>query len=375
MARKKHRRTAPTLITVTFVFVAASAVVVGVLFFVLMRERFDSYQRDVMISAIGTRAEGVQTAFAHALFEQWSRLRHLSGVIGDHDAAAIAMTLDTIVGDGSQISWGGYANVDGTILAASGNLLVGADVSSRPWFQEGLEGPYAGDVHDAVLLAEKLGSSKDSLPRFLDLAMPVRDGNGEIRGVLGLHLNADWAASYIKDIADALDIDVYLVNENGTVVIASDDAHHGSLDIPSMRAARTGAAASYLERWPDGRMYFSATVPEVGYRELPSFGWSLVARIPAEAFLAPQENFSERMIFYLVSFGVMLILMTLIFIQFFIRPISTLSRNARKIADGIDVYPYEPTRTSELRALSGALARLQSRLHRHNQSGDRDPSG
>jgi len=92
---------------------------------------------------------------------------------------------------------------------------------------------------------------------------------------------------------------------------------------------------------------------------------SLVARIPADKMLAPDENLSDQMIFYLASFGLLLLLLTLIFVESYIRPFGTLARTAQKIADGMDIYPEDTNRTRELQVISAALARLQTRLHRH----------
>lgn len=38
-------------------------------------------------------------------------------------------------------SWIGYANSEGIVVAATGGLLVGQSVATRPWFQAGREGP------------------------------------------------------------------------------------------------------------------------------------------------------------------------------------------------------------------------------------------
>ncbi|MBP0649557.1 hypothetical protein J8J40_21170, partial [Mycobacterium tuberculosis] len=75
---------------------------------------------------------------------------------------------------------------------------------------------------------------------------------------------------------------------------------------------------------------------------------------------------SRRLMFYLVVFGLMLLLMTAQFIQAFIRPFHDLAANAERIADDHDVYPFESHRTGELQRIGHALARLQTRLHRHD---------
>ena len=358
--RKSHQK-APKLSVVTYAFVSLSAAVVGVLFLLLMRERLEVYQHATLASAIATRAKGVQTGLARALHEELSNMRHVAERLGGDEPQDMALKLKMVVGDGSRIYWGAFAGIDGRIQASADGLLVGEDASERSWFKEGLEGPYAGAVREDVTLPE----GQDAPKRFISLSMPVRGSAGEIKGVLDLRLNFQWPIDYLSDMADALDIDMFLLSPKGEFIIASDGGSYGALDLPSVRAAQLGAKATNLERWPDGKLYFTTTLPEIVYRDLPNFGWSLIARIPADTMLAPEENLSDQMIFYLASFGLMLLLLTLIFVESYIRPFGTLARTAQKIADGMDIYPEDTNRTRELQVISAALARLQARMRMH----------
>jgi hypothetical protein len=60
--------------------------------------------------------------------------------------------LDTIVATNSQYAWLGIADPSGVVLVATGGILEKVNVIERPWFKAGLAGPFAGDVHDALLL-------------------------------------------------------------------------------------------------------------------------------------------------------------------------------------------------------------------------------
>ena len=55
-------------------------------------------------------------------------------------------------------SWIGVTDTQGVVQVATGNLLQGQDVSQRPWFGAGRQGPYVGDAHDAVLLDKLLAA-------------------------------------------------------------------------------------------------------------------------------------------------------------------------------------------------------------------------
>jgi hypothetical protein len=352
------KRPVPGLVTITASFLGISAVVAAVMLFVAVNERVKAYQAEALRAMVVTRANGVQTAFAYSLFEEWQHLKHVAQTLDTSDVSRTAEQLDTIVADGHRVSWGGYVRTDGIVLAASGGLLQGVDVSSRPWIQQGLERPYAGDVHGAKLLASLLPGTGGEPLRLMDLAMPVEGADGP-KGVLGLHLNFAWAQKYLRELAHSLSIDVLLINREGTVLVATDGVSYGDLDVASVRAARAGVESAFLERWPDGKAYFSASVPGIGYGDLPSFGWSLVARIPADTVFTTQHSLSSSLLFYLAGFGLILLLLSALFIQAFIRPFAELARNAVKVAEGREVFPYQSSRARELQLIGAVLAKLQ----------------
>jgi signal transduction histidine kinase/ActR/RegA family two-component response regulator len=101
-------------------------------------------------------------------------------------------------------AWIGLADAKGKVLAATQNMLVGVDVSARPWFQKSTQGPIVVDVHDAKLLA-LLMPRADPLQqlRFVDLAAPVRDEQDRLIGILGAHLSVEWLSERIKRFASS----------------------------------------------------------------------------------------------------------------------------------------------------------------------------
>jgi hypothetical protein len=354
---------APSLAVVTAGFVLLGLLIGSAIVFNAIDDRMRAYQEASLRTAVETRARGLQTAFAASLHREWTNLESLSRPLAVGDPKEVQDDLSTLVGQGHIISWAGYATNDGTVQVASNGLLVGANVGSRPWFQRGLQGNFAGDAHEAVLLAAKLPQPASGEPlRFLDLATPIPGIGGSTAGVLGVHLNLEWAKAQVRALAEALDIDVFIVNPEGSAVISSVEGEYSNLDLASFRRARSGATGVGLESWPDGNSYFVATLPEATYLNLPKFGWSIVARISADAISQPAQSFSTGLMFNLAVFGALLLLLTLLFIVSFIRPFHHLALNAKAIANGEDVYPYESARTSELATIGSALATLQAKV-------------
>ena len=91
----------------------------------------------------------------------------------------------------SEYAWVGFADKAGIVQAASGDLLVGTSVNSRPWFSAGL-GVYAGDVHTATLLSQHLAGERSEPLRFIDISR-AGPTQADIAGVLAVHLYWDWA--------------------------------------------------------------------------------------------------------------------------------------------------------------------------------------
>lgn len=120
---------------------------------------------------------------ARTLERDWRDLVRLSGQVAEMEPRRLSDVLSGISGDGSRISWIGFADLTGQVVAANNDLLLGQSVSERPWFQNGLNGGFAGDVHDAVLLAQILNPNSTDPLRFIDLARPVKDANGDPIGV------------------------------------------------------------------------------------------------------------------------------------------------------------------------------------------------
>ena len=342
-------------------FVVLGAILFGLATTILLQDRVGRAEAAALEQAVTVRGRHAAHDFARVLDQDWETLKTIADKITLTDGFALKGALDLAAGDGERISWAGFATPDGLVSEASNDLLKNVDVSARPWFQRGLSGDFAGDVHDAVLLNKLLGGSADDPLRFIDLAAQVKDPNGQIAGVLGFHINFTWAEAFLAETAQDLGLDLYLVSQNGDVIIATDGSKPGVRELQSFRAAATGVAQSNREVWPDGVEYFTVVIPDVIYGDLPSFGWRMVARIAPKEFGTMSSGLNSALFYMLSVAGLLLLILTVGFNRMFIHPFSLLADNAKSIADGADEYPLELRRTSELQRLSAALAQLQGR--------------
>lgn len=331
----------------------------GVLTFV--REQHGIYQSSALAQAVNVRLNGIELSLGRALNTNWQQLNTLARLIPNLNADKRRLALDISIGDGNRVAWIGFASTDGSVLTASNGLLEGVSVSERPWFRQGLEHNYAGDVHDAVLLTKLLNKSGVTPMRFIDLSRPVIDSEGNTIGVLGMHINFAWVQNFMAENTSALQMNAYLVDPTGKVVLSTDGQQYNTLDLASINSAATGIGGSQLEIWPDQREYFTSVRPSVKYGTLPAFGWRVVGRIDPNEFTLADTHLIHSALKLLSMLGLVLLVITIAFGRVFIDPIAKLAICAKRIADGAEEYPFEGSQTLEISTLSAALAVLQGR--------------
>jgi signal transduction histidine kinase len=84
----------------------------------------------------------------------------------------------------------------GTALAAKGGPAVGSGVSRKPWFYQGLKGPWIGEIEGTP----RAGRT----PLLGDFSAPVMDDSGRVLGVIAAHLNWHWASNDVQRLNDTL---------------------------------------------------------------------------------------------------------------------------------------------------------------------------
>ncbi|MCD7060127.1 cache domain-containing protein [Pelagibacterium xiamenense] len=334
----------------------------GAVFF--MRGLSDHTQA-TSVRAVQSRGEAFADYFASALAAEWEGVQRFASGLDLSDAPEILQArVDGFSSTGDHLSWAGVAGQDGRVLAATQELLVDESVAGLPWFQNGLNGPFAGDVHEAVLLPDAPGGEAGHASQFIDFSAPVMLANGEVGGVFGVQINWHWVQTLLEDAADTLYLDVILTNRSGDVLYTTfeDETGVSIQSIPALRSAALGVPGIFRGEWPDGEEYFSFAIPEAMSGDVPPFGWALVARLNA-AFLARAEReFGRQMLLTGGLFALGGLLAFGLVISFAFSPLTRLVHAVGALARGEDVgYAGETRAYREVRILSDAMARLQAR--------------
>ena len=275
-------------------------------------------------------------------------------------------------------AWIGAAETGGRVVASTQGLLEGDDVSARPWFRAGTQAPFAGDLHEAVLLAQKLPPGPDGEPlRFVDIAMPLMRKDGVPLGVLGAHLSWAWAdevaASVLERGGDKPDMDAFVLSREGVVLMGPKELRGRKLEVASVRAGLQGVTRTSQDVWPDGKNYFTAVTPTRGDGDYRGLGWVVLVRRDADAALAGVSALQHGILFASLAMAVGALLAGWVWAGRLSRPLQALAEAARRLSQGDRATPVPPTRAfAEATSLSASLVQISLAL---DARGPRTPPG
>ncbi|MFC7737730.1 diguanylate cyclase domain-containing protein [Roseomonas sp. GCM10028921] len=204
------------------------------------------------------------------------------------DPSAARRLLEDLQLRSPTFSWIGFAGLDGRVIAATGGLLEGMDVSARPWFRPGLAGLHLGDVHPAVLLAKLLPRSKGGGEGayFVDAAAPVYSPEGRVLGVLAGHLTWRWVETVHAEVAALgprhLAPVLRVLAADGTVLFGP-EGEHAPAPPALQRSGEALWTKASMPNGPDVVLGFARTDDTSGG---PHLGWSIVAQSDRQAVLS-----------------------------------------------------------------------------------------
>jgi HAMP domain-containing protein len=332
-----------------------TAIIPGLL--VATRERAELRASEALASAANQAA----SALVRGIDEQWQELAAMAAFAEkDGTTGSFRLRLDTMKALNDRVTWMGVALSDGRVAVATGGVLEGQDVTARPWFAAGLEGPYAGDVHEAVLLRRLVGPADPAAPfRLIDFAQPLRRPDGTTVGVIASNVGLGWLRDRIRSAATGPGREALLVSRDGMVLVGPAALEGQQLRTRVALAGAHGVALTTDEDWPDGRRYRSAVMPVGVTLGMPAFGWSVILREPAELALATSRAFAVRIVLPLLAVAGCVLTLGLFLAAVLSRRLGALAAAATAIAEGKLEAPVPQLRlTRETAMLSAALARL-----------------
>ncbi len=176
-------------------------------------------------------------------------------------------------------AWIGMTDAQGQVIASTGDVLLGVSIATRPVFKNGRQGLWTGDVHDAVMLAKLAPHAPGEAVKFVDVAAPVLGTDGQLRGVLALHLSWQWAdqlrQSVLQPRGGGKALQLTIVGADGKTLLAA----QGERATVSLSQERLKALEEHWasERWSDGNEAVTSVAESRGQGDFHGFGWRVVA--------------------------------------------------------------------------------------------------
>lgn len=257
-----------------------------------------------------------------------------------------------------EFAWLGVTDDQGRVVAASGGIWQGEDVSAQPWFQQGLMRPYLGEVRSALLLENKRPPAPDGPPlRFVDAAVPLRQISGQTVGVVGTHLSWAWIfklqTNLLRDLDSHRDLDLLMAGEDGTVVVGPIQwlgrKLDGSLEITEAGAYLVSQRATSLTE--DGGLQ-----------------WSIFVRQRADSALT-QARRTQRGVFLVVLLaGLLAAGLAALVTRRLTRRLSVLAEDAQAVRRGEQRTLAEPSGSDEISRIGATLVELVGHLQEEKRA-------
>lgn len=336
----------------------------------------ENRSRDRLESSVGAGLAELSRQMADKLdrvmWARYSEMRLLSALDQfrmERDPAEMRALLDRLRQTISDFTWVGVTNTDGIVVAATGGIIEGADISAQPVHQQGIKGPFIGDVHDAGMLAGKLPNPTGEAMRFVDIAVPLIDDGGQATGVLAAHLSWEWARTIEQTLfrpnQERWGVEVFIVSPDDTVLLGTQGRLEGKTrDLARLRASSGRSDNWNVADWPDGTGYVVGFASANGYLDYPGLGWTVVTRQPAAIAHRPADELRRTILLWGFGLAVIFALGGWFLADRIAAPL-------RQIADGADrIARREATSlpvvqgSVEARQLSIALRRLLATLSR-----------
>ncbi len=283
-------------------------------------------------------------------------------------------TLERVLASNPYDAWIGVTDADGIVRAAGGDVLIGVDVRSRPWFAAGSQGGFIGDVHPAKLLAALVPPGRDGgPPRFVDFSAPIRI-DGRLIGVIGIHGSWEWTHATIESLLPAParrdSLEVFVFDAKGHMIFASSGGLAAHVAVGQTLPARTAAdtASVPVTRWRDGNDYLTAMAPVMASGSAARLGWTVVARQPERVAHAAASGAAWLALWMAIAASLLSAGFGAWLAGRLTRPLRAIARDARALEAGGEPLALARHRGNlEIEALARALDSMTQRLLQVNE--------
>ena len=312
---------------------------------------------------LAERATETRNRLDTALHERFRDIRSLAAFDAGRDQAAAETRarMEGIRKGRPLFAWIGHADAAGRVTIAAGGVLEGTDVSQKPWFKRGLQGP----VIDERVEADALPGGTVGDVRYVAMGIPVRDGAGRVNGVVGALL--DWEALQAGPALGGA-TRAFVLSADGLVLYGIRALEGKKLALPSVAAASPADSVWRRERWPDGDTYVTAATRTRGYVDDPNTGWIVVLRQDPGEALAEVGRLQLEIAAAGVAVGLLFAALAWWFADRVAKPLTSISEAADRLGAGErDLSIPAVTGYAEVERLGASLRAMLSNLRRQEE--------
>lgn len=332
------------------------------------------HSRQMALNADQLAAE-VNQAFAARLQSLQAAATLLGTDVGSETPRALLHELESAY---PEFEWIGLADVKGVVIAASDGLLEGGSAAQRPWFTQGLKGPWVGDAHDAVLDKKLPPPPHAELHRSVGLAAPVRNLQNHVVGVVGARLDWRWAQSYIQRLIETLylhDTIQALVLDRHGVVLLGPDALQGKRwhSVPVNDAAFADAAqATSIHKIPasapgfghldDGRVVLLVRATPPAGSALHTLGWRVQLIEPVDEADQRADALWLQILWVSLGLGGITALLGVLLARHLTQRLTSLTQSVQDVGTGKAQHIKIPSGIDEVTQVGTAFAEVLGAL-------------
>lgn len=288
------------------------------------------------------------------------------------ESGAMSIELERLRSSLPAYAWIGVTDAEGKVIAATDNVLVGESISARPVFRNGRQGLWAGDVHEAVVLAAVAPHRPGEAVKFVDAAAPIRAADGSLRGVLALHLSWQWAAemrdTLLKPRSALSSSQLMVYGADGGLLLGPQAG--GTPTLPTATLAALEERWN-IEHWSDGVEAISASAESRSSGEFQGFGWRVVVRDPQAVSAADLAQLRRDAWSWSAAIGAACALVAWWLIGWMVAPVGRVARSPAQAGTETTPVPLGATitrpsgavhgkRRNDVQRISAAVTRLQN---------------
>lgn len=288
----------------------------------------------------------------------------------DRGADALRHHVEAVQAQFPEFVWLGVVDEHGQVMAATGGILHGADVSAQSWFQEGQQHALFGDARHYPLLEQALPTTLSVITQFPPLAkgeteqlalskqspgfvaaVPILQPSGQRIGVLGAWLSWDWIKHQQSHLLHELETDQPL----DLLLITAD---HRVLMGPAHWLGRTLTADSDLS---DGGSYMVGQ-HSAGSSSKAGLDWSVVLRQDANTALRRARTVHHTVFLLVLVAGFISAIMAVLATGALTRRLTLLADQTQAIRLGKQQSLLIPAGDDEIARIGAILADLVAHL-------------